>query len=112
MWDEIVNLAIKNGLWAVLFLGLFIFVIKDSSKREKKYQQTIKDLTSHLGVVKEIKEDIDDIKNIVYKQNLSKKTKKSSKNTKILQKNTQIIKKNENLNIEDDVKTLEVQNEK
>ena len=57
MWNEILNLAIKNGLWAVLFLGLFIFVIKDSSSREKKYQQTIKDLTTHLGIVKEIKED-------------------------------------------------------
>ena len=67
MWDEIVNLAIKNGLWAVLFLGLFIFVIRDSSAREKKYQQTIKDLTAHLGIVKDIKEDVDEIKNLVYK---------------------------------------------
>ena len=92
MWDEILNLAIKNGLWAVLFLGLFIFVIKDSNSREKKYQQTIKDLTVHLGIVKEIKEDIDDIKNIVFKQDFSKNDKKSRKNGKKTQNNTQNFK--------------------
>ena len=67
MWNEILNLAIKNGLWAVLFLGLFIFVIKDSTNREKKYQQTIKDLTAHLGIVNAIKDDINQIKNLVFK---------------------------------------------
>ena len=88
MWNEIVNLAIKNGLWAVLFLGLFIFVIRDSTNREKKYQQTIKDLTSHLGIVKEIKEDVDDIKNIVFKnKNFSKNHKKSIKNVQNNTKN-------------------------
>ena len=77
MWNEILNLAIKNGIWAVLFLGLFIFVIRDSSKREHKYQQTIKDLTAHLGIVKDIKDDIDEIKDFVYKK---KRTSKSTKN--------------------------------
>ena len=92
MWDEILELAIKNGLWAVLFLGLFIFVIKDSSNREKKYQQTIKDLTSHLGIVKAIKEDVDEIKNMVFK------TKKSTKNVKKTTKNDEkTTKKEENL---------------
>ena len=86
MWNEILNLAIKNGLWAVLFTGLLIFVIKDSAKREQKYQQTIKDLTSHLGIVKDIKDDVDEIKNFVYKtkksKNVSKKSSFSAKNTK------------------------------
>ena len=67
MWEEVLNLAIKNGLWAVLFMALFIFVIRDSTNREKKYQETISNLTEHLGVVKMIKEDVDDIKSIVYK---------------------------------------------
>lgn len=78
MWEEILNLAIKNGLWAVLFMALFIFVIKDSTAREKKYQETISNLTEHLGVVKMIKEDVDDIKSIVYKTDKSK-GKKSKK---------------------------------
>ena len=84
-------MAIKNGLWAVLFLGLFVFVIKDSRNREKKYQQTIKDLTFHLGIVKEIKNDIDDIKNIVFKnKNSTKKRKKPSNNAKNAEKNSKI----------------------
>ncbi len=82
MWNEILNLALKNGLWAVLFLGLFVFVIKDSTKREQKYQQTIKDLTTHLGIVKDIKEDIDEIKNFVYKKNRTKAKSTSNNTTK------------------------------
>lgn len=85
MWDEIVNLAIKNGLWAVLFLGLFIFVIKDSSAREKKYQQTIKDLTAHLGIVKEIKDDVDEIKSVVFKTKSSKSRAQNKKSAKVLE---------------------------
>ena len=80
MWEEVLNLAIKNGLWAVLFMALFIFVIKDSANREKKYQETISNLTEHLGVVKMIKEDVDDIKSIVYKG--KKSTSKNSDNKK------------------------------
>ena len=96
MWNEIVNLAIKNGLWAVLFLGLFIFVIKDSTSREKKYHQIIKDLTSHLGIVKEIKEDVDEIKNIVFKNKKSDtRIKQSKKNASKAQENDKNIKINE-----------------
>ena len=86
MWDEILTLAIENGLWAVLFLGLFIFVIRDSSNREKKYQKTIKDLTENLGIVKYIKEDVDEIKKFVYKnkrsRRISEKDSKSSTDVK------------------------------
>ena len=58
MWEEIVNLAIQNGLFAVLFLGLLIFTLKDSAKREKKYQQTIESLNKNLDTALEIEEEI------------------------------------------------------
>ena len=77
MWERILDLAIKNGLWAVLFLGLFVFVLKDSHQRENKYQQTIKDLTDHLGVVNDIKAEVEQVKQIVFKK--SKKTKNLAK---------------------------------
>ena len=83
MWDEIFDLALKNGLWAVLFMGLLIFVIKDSTRREQKYQQTIKDLIDHLGIIQEIKKDIDVIKSYV---NTTKKPKNSQKNEDLEQK--------------------------
>ena len=102
MWNEIVNLAIKNGLWAVLFLGLFIFVIKDSSNREKKYQQTIRDLTAHLGIVKEIKEDVDEIKNVVFSNKKSDiKVKKPRKNSSKAQKVESAVQKDDPIIIDD-----------
>lgn len=62
MWEKIFNLAISNGIWAVLFLVLLFFQLKDSKKREEKYQKTIEALGASLKVVTEIKEDVEDIK--------------------------------------------------
>ena len=61
MFAEVFDLAVSNGLWAALFVALFIYVLKDTSNREKKYQITISSLSSHLGVVNEIKDNIDEI---------------------------------------------------
>ena len=46
MWQEILQLAVKNGLWAVLFSALLIFVLKDSKKREGEYQQNLNEVDS------------------------------------------------------------------
>lgn len=67
MWEQIVNLAIQNGLFAVLFLGLLIFTLRDSNKREKKYQQTIQELNKNLNVALNLEEDVKEIKEIVKK---------------------------------------------
>ena len=58
MWEEIFNLAISNGLFAVLFLGLLIYQLRDSSQREKKYQDTIDRLGSALRHLESIRDDI------------------------------------------------------
>ena len=78
MWEQIVNLAIQNGLFAVLFLGLLIFQLKDSSKREKKYQQTIESLNRHLDIVEDIEKSVEEIKNEV------KSSKKRANKTKVI----------------------------
>ena len=62
MWEKIFNLAIGNGIWAVLFLVLLFFQLKDSKRREEKYQRTIEALGVSLKVVTEIKEDVEEIK--------------------------------------------------
>lgn len=62
MWEKIFNLAISNGIWAVLFLVLLFFQLKDSNRREEKYQRTIEALGASLKVVTEIKEDVEEIK--------------------------------------------------
>lgn len=62
MWEKIVDLAITNGLWAVLFLGLLVYLLKDSRTREIKYQETIKDLNKSLSIVHDIYQDVTEIK--------------------------------------------------
>ncbi|MCL2846366.1 MAG: BhlA/UviB family holin-like peptide [Firmicutes bacterium] len=74
MWEEVLGFAVNYGLWASLFVGLLVYVLKDSNKREKKYQDTIKKLVSSLQVVTTIQEtteqlrkDIQEIKQRVKK---------------------------------------------
>ncbi len=58
MWEEILNLAMNNGLWAVLFMGLLIYQLKDSRTRESKYQDTITELNKTLNKVNKIDENV------------------------------------------------------
>lgn len=54
MLTEILQLAISNGLWAVLFVFLFTYQLKDSNKREKNYVAIINELSSNFGVLKKV----------------------------------------------------------
>ena len=65
MWEQIVNLAISNGLFAVLFLGLLVYQLKDSRGREKRYQETIARLGTALDIVQSVKNDVEEIKEIL-----------------------------------------------
>jgi hypothetical protein len=61
MWEEIFKLALANGLWAVLFVVLLVYQLRDSASREKKYQQTICKLNEHLDIVEDIREEVKNI---------------------------------------------------
>ena len=67
MWEQIWEAAINSGLWAMLFVALFVLQIKDSKAREKKYQNLINTLAEKLEIVEIIKDDIEEIKEIVKK---------------------------------------------
>lgn len=67
MWEKIFNLAISNGIWAVLFLILLFFQLKDSKEREIKYQKTIENLGRSLEIINEVKEDVAEIKDEINK---------------------------------------------
>ena len=67
MWEEVFKLALSNGIWAVMFVGLLIFQLKDSAKREKKYQDTIAKLNQHLDAVEDIKDELREIRQIIHK---------------------------------------------
>ena len=61
MWEQIMEAAAANGIWALLFLGLLIYQLKDSKKREEKYTATITSLTEGLSALEGIKQDIKNI---------------------------------------------------
>ena len=65
MWQDIINIIISNGIFAILFVSLLFIQIKDSKKREEKYQEVIKKLSHHLDVVEDISEDVKEMKKII-----------------------------------------------
>lgn len=78
MWSEAINIAISNGIFAVLFVSLLLYQLKDSAKRESKYQNTISKLANHLAVVENIKEDIEEIKTFINKKGGLKKSERKT----------------------------------
>ena len=67
MWDNLLQMAMESGIWAVLFVVLFYKQIKESKTREEKYQSTIEALADKLKMVAEIKEDVAAIKDALQK---------------------------------------------
>ncbi len=80
MWEKILNLALSNGIWAVLFLLLLFFQIKDSREREIKYQQTIDSLGKSLEIINEVKEDVEIIKEEIGNMKPTQKSESNEKN--------------------------------
>ena len=46
MQNEVFKIALQNGIFAVLFVFLFFYVLKENAKREAKYQEIIKKLST------------------------------------------------------------------
>lgn len=65
LWQEIISVIISNGIFAILFVYLFYYQLKDSKRREEKYQKTIEQLSQHIGVIEQIKEDVEYLKDVV-----------------------------------------------
>lgn len=61
--EELLSPVITNSAFACLFVWLLLDTRKDSKQREEKYQGTISSLVGTIEVVKEIKEDVEEIKN-------------------------------------------------
>ena len=64
-WSELVKVVVSNGIFAVLFVFLFFYQLKDSQKREKNYCSTIAQLTTHLQMIEEVKEQVSELTEIV-----------------------------------------------
>ena len=64
-WCELVKVVVSNGIFAILFVFLFFYQLKDSQKRENNYQNTIQNLTKHLEVIEEVKIQVSELTEIV-----------------------------------------------
>ncbi|WP_291581402.1 BhlA/UviB family holin-like peptide [Clostridium sp. UBA6640] len=70
MEQEIIKVAISQGLGYALFVFLLIYVLKITQERENrlnatidKNQSIIQDLATKLNVIEDVKKDFQDIKN-------------------------------------------------
>lgn len=58
---EIIENLVLNGTeltFSVLFVSLFVYMIKTNGEREQRYQETISTLTLALKGYNEVKEDV------------------------------------------------------
>ena len=58
---ELIENMITNGTeltFSLLFIGLFIYMIKTNDAREQRYQETIRTLTTALNGYEDLKEDV------------------------------------------------------
>lgn len=73
MESEVIKYFLTQGAFAALFVWLLLDTRKDSKSREKDYQVVIREnqkvigkLTSNLTMVKDIKEDVEEIKSCIF----------------------------------------------
>lgn len=57
MWEEIISVAVNYGLMSALFVGLLVWVLRDSKAREAKYQAMVNKLHDALAVVHDIQKE-------------------------------------------------------
>ena len=64
-WSELVKIVVSNGIFAVLFVYLLLYILKDSQKRENAYRKTIDDLAEHVSAIEDVKEEVEELKNYI-----------------------------------------------
>lgn len=67
MENEVMRYMITQGAFAALFIYLLFYVLKENSSREAKYQEIIQNLTDHFSVIEDVKSDVKEIKNKIFK---------------------------------------------
>ena len=60
-WEELIKSIVGYGVFAMLFVFLFFYQLKDSAKREESYRQTIEALTESLNAMEDIREQVNEL---------------------------------------------------
>ncbi|BCZ49295.1 phage-like protein [Clostridium gelidum] len=70
MYDQLINIATTQGIWAILSCVLIVYILKAQETRDSKqeereinYQDIIKQLTEKLNTLDSINSAITEIKN-------------------------------------------------
>ncbi|NFG24124.1 UviB-like protein [Clostridium botulinum] len=65
--DELMKMALSQGLGYALFVFLLLYVLKTTGERENKYQNLLDALAEKFNVVEDIKEDVREIRSKIEK---------------------------------------------
>lgn len=60
------KMAASQGLWALLFVGLLFWVLRENARREANYQQLLQDLTNRFGILEDVKDEVGKISNKIF----------------------------------------------
>jgi hypothetical protein len=66
MEQDIMKMAASQGLWAVLFVALLFWVLKENAKREENYQKLLQDLTNKFEILEDVKNEVGKISNKIF----------------------------------------------
>ena len=76
METTVMNVAVSQGIWAVLAVFLLIYIVKSNEQRdtkqeerEKNYQTVIESLTEKFQFLNQVQSDLKEIKDNLFNKN-------------------------------------------
>ena len=76
METTVMNVAVSQGIWAVLAVFLLIYIVKSNEQRdtkqeerEKNYQTLIESLTEKFQILNQVQSDLKEIKDNLFNKN-------------------------------------------
>lgn len=64
-WSEFIKSVVSYGIFAMLFVFLFFYQLKDSAKREESYRETIEALAESLNVLSDVKDEVGELVELI-----------------------------------------------
>ena len=76
METTVMNVAVSQGIWAVLAVFLLIYIVKSNEQRDtkqeerdKNYQTVIESLTAKFQILNQVQSDLKEIKDNLFNKN-------------------------------------------
>ena len=76
METTVMNVAVSQGIWAVLAVFILIYIVKSNEQRdtkqeerEKNYQTVIESLTEKFQILNQVQSDLKEIKDNLFNKN-------------------------------------------